>query len=144
MANVGFIGLGIMGRPMAKHLQDAGHKLFLHTRRQAPRDLVEGGGVECKSAKEVAQRSDIIITMVPDTPDVESVLFGADGIAEGLSKGKIVVDMSSISPIETKVFAKKIDELGCDYLDAPVSGGEVGAKAATLTIMVGGPESAFE
>ena len=143
MANVGFIGLGIMGRPMAKHLQDAGHKLFLHTRRQAPRDLVEGGGVECKSAKEVAQRSDIIITMVPDTPDVESVLFGADGIAEGLSKGKIVVDMSSISPIETKVFAKKINELGCDYLDAPVSGGEVGAKAATLTIMVGGPESAF-
>ena len=108
------------------------------------RDLVEGGGVECKSAKEVAQRSDIIITMVPDTPDVESVLFGADGIAEGLSKGKIVVDMSSISPIETKVFAKKINELGCDYLDAPVSGGEVGAKAATLTIMVGGPESAFE
>ena len=109
-----------------------------------PRELVEGGGVECKSAKEVAQRSDIIITMVPDTPDVESVLFGADGIAEGLSKGKIVVDMSSISPIETKVFAKKINELGCDYLDAPVSGGEVGAKAATLTIMVGGPESAFE
>ena len=108
------------------------------------RELVEGGGVECKSAKEVAQRSDIIITMVPDTPDVESVLFGADGIAEGLSKGKIVVDMSSISPIETKVFAKKINELGCDYLDAPVSGGEVGAKAATLTIMVGGPESAFE
>ena len=82
--------------------------------------------------------------MVPDTPDVESVLFGPDGIAEGLSKGKIVVDMSSISPIETKVFAKKINELGCDYLDAPVSGGEVGAKAATLTIMVGGPESAFE
>jgi 2-hydroxy-3-oxopropionate reductase len=144
MANVGFIGLGIMGRPMAKHLQDAGHKLFLHTRRQAPRELVEGGGVECKSAKEVARRSDIIITMVPDTPDVESVLFGEDGIAEGLSKGKIVVDMSSISPIETKVFAKKINELGCDYLDAPVSGGEVGAKAATLTIMVGGPESAFE
>ena len=92
----------------------------------------------------MAQRSDIIITMVPDTPDVESVLFGAEGVAEGLSKGKIVVDMSSISPIETKVFAKKINELGCDYLDAPVSGGEVGAKAATLTIMVGGPEGAFE
>ena len=100
--------------------------------------------MECKSGKEVAQRSDIIITMVPDTPDVASVLFGAGGIAEGLSKGKIVVDMSSISPIETKVFAKKVNELGCDYLDAPVSGGEVGAKAATLTIMVGGPEVAFE
>ncbi len=144
MANVGFIGLGIMGRPMAKHLQDAGHQLFLHTRRQAPPELVEGGGVECKSGEEVAQRSEIIITMVPDTPDVASVLFGPEGVAEGLSKGKIVVDMSSISPIETKVFAKRINELGCDYLDAPVSGGEVGAKAATLTIMVGGPEGAFE
>ena len=144
MANVGFIGLGIMGRPMARHLQDAGHQLFLYTRRRPPSELVEGGGVECKSGREVAQKSEIIITMVPDTPDVESVLFGAEGVAEGLSKGKIVVDMSSISPIETKAFAKKINELGCDYLDAPVSGGEVGAKAATLTIMVGGPEGAFE
>jgi 2-hydroxy-3-oxopropionate reductase len=86
----------------------------------------------------------VIVTMVPDTPDVESVLFGAGGVAEGLSKSKIVVDMSSISPIATKAFAKKINDLGCEYLDAPVSGGEVGAKAASLTIMVGGPEGAFE
>lgn len=145
MANVGFIGLGIMGRPMAKHLQDAGHKLFvLQHRTPVPEEFLTAGAVTCASAKEVAQRADIIILMVPDTPQVASVLFDKDGVAEGLSKGKIVVDMSSISPIETKVFAKKINELGCDYLDAPVSGGEVGAKAASLTIMVGGPESAFE
>jgi 2-hydroxy-3-oxopropionate reductase len=145
MANVGFIGLGIMGRPMAKHLQDAGHKLFvLQHRTPVPEEFLTAGAVTCASAKEVARRADIIILMVPDTPQVASVLFDKDGVAEGLSKGKIVVDMSSISPIETKVFAKKINELGCDYLDAPVSGGEVGAKAASLTIMVGGPESAFE
>jgi 2-hydroxy-3-oxopropionate reductase len=99
--------------------------------------------VKCSSAKEVAEKSGIVIMMVPDTPQVASVLFDKAGVAEGLSAGKIVVDMSSISPIETKVFAKKINDLGCEYLDAPVSGGEVGAKAATLTIMVGGPESAF-
>lgn len=145
MATVGFIGLGIMGRPMAKHLQEAGHKLFvLQHRTPVPEEFLTAGAVTCASAKEVAQRADIIILMVPDTPQVASVLFDKDGVAEGLSKGKIVVDMSSISPIETKVFAKKINELGCDYLDAPVSGGEVGAKAASLTIMVGGPESAFE
>src|SRR5271157_2489920 len=144
MANVGFIGLGIMGLQMAKHLQNAGHTLFLHDVGPVPEELVKGGGVKCSGGKDVAQRSDIIIVMVPDTPHVASVLFAPGGVAEGLSKGKIVVDMSSISPIETKAFAKNINELGCDYLDAPVSGGEVGAKAATLTIMVGGPESAFE
>jgi 2-hydroxy-3-oxopropionate reductase len=145
MAKIGFIGLGIMGRPMAKHLQDAGHKLFLlQHRTPIPAEFTAAGAVACGSAKEVAQHADIVILMVPDTPQVASVLFDKSGIAEGLSKGKIVVDMSSISPIETKVFAKKINELGCEYLDAPVSGGEVGAKAASLTIMVGGPESAFE
>ena len=144
MANVGFIGLGIMGLQMAKHLQNAGHTLFLHDVGPVPEELVKGGGVKCSGGKDVAQRSDIIIVMVPDTPHVASVLFAPGGVAEGLSTGKIVVDMSSISPIETKVFAKKINELGCDYLDAPVSGGEVGAKAASLTIMVGGSESAFE
>jgi 2-hydroxy-3-oxopropionate reductase len=92
---------------------------------------------------EVARKADTIITMVPDTPDVAAVLFGAKGLAEGLTRGKIVVDMSSISPVETKQFAQKINALGCQYLDAPVSGGEVGAKAASLTIMVGGPEDAF-
>src|SRR5579864_8237815 len=139
MVNVGFIGLGIMGRPMAKHLQDAGHKLFLVKHRTPiPEEFQGGGAVQCSSAREVAQKADIIILMVPDTPQVNAVLFGADGVAAGLSRGKIVVDMSSISPIETKEFAKKINDLGCDYLDAPVSGGEVGAKAASLTIMVGG------
>jgi 2-hydroxy-3-oxopropionate reductase len=140
---IGFIGLGTMGRPMAGHLQAGQHKLFLHDVAPLPQELIEGGGVACKSGKQVAQESEVIIVMVPDTPHVEAVLFGADGVAAGLSKGKIVVDMSSISPLATKEFAKKIEALGCDYLDAPVSGGEVGAKAASLTIMVGGPERAF-
>jgi len=144
MAQIGFIGLGIMGKPMALNLLKAGHTLFLHSRRGAAPELTALGGVECADSKEVAQKGDIIITMVPDTPDVENVLFGAGGVIEGLSKGKIVVDMSSISPSETKKFAQRIRRLGCDYLDAPVSGGEVGAQNATLTIMVGGPVSAFE
>jgi 2-hydroxy-3-oxopropionate reductase len=140
--NIGFVGLGIMGAPMAGHLLAAGHKLFVHTHGKVPADIA-GRAAVCASNREVAEKSDIVITMVPDTPDVEAVLFGKDGVAFGLSPGKTVVDMSSISPIETKVFAKKINELGCDYLDAPVSGGEVGAKAASLTIMVGGPDAAF-
>src|SRR5882757_7167009 len=143
MAKIGFIGLGIMGRPMASHLLEGGHELFVHTRRAPPKELIDKGAVARANGKELAEKAEIIITMVPDTPDVETVLFGAGGVAEGLSKGKIVVDMSSISPIATKDFAKKINDLGCEYLDAPVSGGEVGAKAASLTIMVGGPESAF-
>jgi 2-hydroxy-3-oxopropionate reductase len=143
MIDVGFIGLGIMGRPMASHLQAAGHRLFLHDVGPVAPELVAGGGVVCKSGKEVAEEADVVIVMVPDTPHVEAVLFGAGGVAEGLSKGKIVVDMSSISPLATKEFAKKINARGADYLDAPVSGGEVGAKAASLTIMVGGPEKAF-
>jgi 2-hydroxy-3-oxopropionate reductase len=141
---IGFIGLGTMGRPMAGHLQTAQHKLFLHDVAPLPQELIDGGGIACKSGKQVAQESDVVIVMVPDTPHVEAVLFGADGVAAGLTKGKIVVDMSSISPLATKEFAKKIGALGCDYLDAPVSGGEVGAKAASLTIMVGGPQRAFD
>jgi 2-hydroxy-3-oxopropionate reductase len=144
MSNVGFIGLGIMGKPMAAQLQGAGHKLFLHDVVALPQNLLDGGAVGCKSAKEVASKADIVIVMVPDTPQVEAVLFGKDGVAEGLSKGKVVIDMSSISPIATKGFAAKITKLGCDYLDAPVSGGEVGAKEASLTIMVGGTDAAFE
>jgi len=143
MIDIGFIGLGTMGRPMAAHLQAAGHRLFLYDVNPAPSELVAGGGIACKSAREVAQEADAVIIMVPDTPHVEAVLFGKDGVAEGLSKGKIVVDMSSISPLATKEFARRIEALGADYLDAPVSGGEVGAKAASLTIMVGGPERAF-
>ena len=144
MSAVGFIGLGIMGAPMAEHIIDGEHKLFAHTRTQVPQALVDKGAVVCASGQEVAQQSDFIITMVPDTPHVEDVLFGDSGVAAGLSPGKIVIDMSSISPIETKAFAQRINELGCQYLDAPVSGGEVGAKAGTLTIMVGGEQAAFD
>jgi 2-hydroxy-3-oxopropionate reductase len=144
MNKIGFIGLGIMGRHMAAHLIGGGHSLFLHTRRGPPQALLDQGGVACESAADVARQAEIVITMVPDTPDVETVLFGPRGIAEGLSDGKLVIDMSSISPMATKMFAQRINALGCDYLDAPVSGGEVGARAATLTIMAGGPESAFE
>ena len=143
MIDIGFIGLGTMGRPMAGHLQAAGHRLFLHDVVPIAPELVAEGGVVCKSGKEVAEKADVVIIMVPDTPHVEAVLFGQDGVAAGISKGQIVVDMSSISPLATKEFARKIEALGADYLDAPVSGGEVGAKAASLTIMVGGPERAF-
>jgi 2-hydroxy-3-oxopropionate reductase len=142
--NVGFIGLGIMGKPMALNLIKGGHTLFLNSRSGVSKELTDAGGTACASAKEVAQKADIIITMVPDTPDVEKVLFGAGGVAEGLSKGKTVVDMSSISPIATKEYANKINALGCDYVDAPVSGGEVGAKNAALTIMCGAPQAAFD
>ncbi len=145
---LGFIGLGIMGAPMAHHLLKAGHPLFTHTRSKTADYLLQDGAQVCANATEVAQQADIIFTMLPDTPDVEKVLFGehgvAAGLAAGLAKGKIVVDMSSISPIATKEFAQRINALGCDYLDAPVSGGEVGAKNATLTIMVGGSDAAFD
>ena len=143
MSKIGFIGLGIMGAPMAGHLQTAGHQLFVLAGRKIPEALTKGGAKVSQSGKEIAQNAEIVIVMVPDTPDVESVLFAANGVAEGLSAGKIVVDMSSISPIETKAFARRINERGCEYLDAPVSGGEVGAKAASLTIMVGGSEATF-
>ena len=141
---LGFIGLGIMGTPMALNLIKGGHTLFLNSRSGVSKELTDAGGTACASAKEVAQKADIIITMVPDTPDVEKVLFGAGGVAEGLSKGKTVVDMSSISPIATKEYANKINALGCDYVDGPVSGGEVGAKNAALTIMCGAPQAAFD
>ena len=143
MSKVGFIGMGIMGRPMSLNLIRGGHELYVHSRHGAPQELVAAGATACDSGMEVAKKADTIITMLPDTPDVAAVLFGAKGVAEGLTRGKIVVDMSSISPVETKQFAQKINALGCQYLDAPVSGGEVGAKAASLTIMVGGPEDVF-
>jgi 2-hydroxy-3-oxopropionate reductase len=144
MARIGFIGTGIMGGPMAGHLQAAGHELFIRDLRPAPKELLDGGATECESCREVAEKAEVVIIMVPDTPDVAEVLFGADCVSDGLKAGTTVVDMSTISPIETKGFADKINALGCDYLDAPVSGGEVGAKNAALTIMVGGPEAAFE
>ena len=140
---LGFIGLGIMGAPMAGHLLAAGHELFVHTRSKVPAELTDKGAVACADARSVAQQADIIFTMLPDTPDVEKVLFAERGIASGLTPGKTVVDMSSISPIATKEFAARINAAGCEYLDAPVSGGEVGAKNATLSIMVGGSEATF-
>lgn len=141
---LGFIGLGIMGAPMAQQLLKAGHTLFTHTRSKTADYLLADGAQVCVNATEVAQKADIIFTMLPDTPDVETVLFGEQGVARGLSAGKVVVDMSSISPIDTKSFAQKINALGCEYLDAPVSGGEVGAKNASLTIMVGGSQAGFD
>jgi 2-hydroxy-3-oxopropionate reductase len=144
MSNVGFVGLGTMGRPMVANLCKASHRLFVHDHKPVPPALLQLGAVACTSGRAVAEQADVIITMVPDTPHVAAALFDADGIAAGLSPGKIVVDMSSISPLDTRGFAARIDALGCQYLDAPVSGGEVGAKAATLTIMVGGPEEAFQ
>ena len=144
MTKVGFIGLGIMGGPMATKLQEGGCKLYLHDLKNPPLALIEGGATVCTNATEVAKRADIIIVMVPDTPHVEQVLFVEEGVALGLTPGKIVIDMSSISPMATKEFAKKINKRQCDYLDAPVSGGEVGARAATLTIMVGGGQEAFD
>jgi 2-hydroxy-3-oxopropionate reductase len=144
MSKLGFIGLGIMGAPMAAHLVNAGHEVFMHTHGGVPAALLTGQGASCASSQEVAQKADIIFLMLPDTPDVAKVLFGDAGVASGLSSGKTVVDMSSISPMETKEFASLINALGCDYLDAPVSGGEVGAKAGSLTIMVGGPDDTFE
>jgi 2-hydroxy-3-oxopropionate reductase len=142
--NLGFIGLGIMGAPMCGHLIAAGHQLFVHTIGKMPEAIANSGATQCVSNRAVAERADIVFVMVPDTPDVQEVLFGERGVASGLAKGKSVVDMSSISPVATKEFAKRIRELGCDYLDAPVSGGEVGAKNATLSIMVGGDAAVFE
>jgi 2-hydroxy-3-oxopropionate reductase len=139
---IGFIGLGIMGSPMAQNLLGAGHDMFVRSRGKVPYAL--GTATACATNADVARSADIIFLMLPDTPDVGEVLFGENGAASGLSKGKLVIDMSSISPMETKRYAAKINALGCDYLDAPVSGGEVGAKAASLTIMVGGPDAAFE
>jgi 2-hydroxy-3-oxopropionate reductase len=142
---IGFIGTGIMGRPMAGHLQNAGHQLLLNRHRSAlPSELLDGGATTHESPCEIAGQAEVVILMVPDTPDVEAVLFATDGVAAGLSPGKTVIDMSSIDPIATKAFAEKIEALGCDYVDAPVSGGEVGARNAALTIMVGARPAVFE
>lgn len=140
---IGFIGLGIMGTPMAINLMKAGYKLVTHTRSKTSLELIEGGATLCTTNKGVAERADVILMMLPDTPQVQEVLFDKDGVLDGLTPGKIVVDMSSISPLATKEFAAKVRAKGCEYLDAPVSGGEVGAINATLSIMVGGTEEAF-
>ncbi|WP_114911359.1 2-hydroxy-3-oxopropionate reductase [Acidibrevibacterium fodinaquatile] len=139
---IGFIGLGIMGRPMALNLKKAGHEILVPERASLTAEIRAAATV-LADATAVARAAEVVILMLPDTPDVEQVLFGANGVADGLSAGKLVIDMSSIDPLATKRFAERIAGLGCHYLDAPVSGGEVGAKQATLTIMVGGPEAAF-
>jgi 2-hydroxy-3-oxopropionate reductase len=144
---IGFIGLGITGAPMALHLVNDGHDLFVNTNGVLPESIAATKAMNCANAEEVTRNADIVFIMVPDTPDVESVLFDANGVAAGLAgaaQRKIVVDMSSISPIATKAFAAKINAAGADYIDAPVSGGEVGAKAASLTIICGGDEAVFE
>lgn len=142
---IGFIGTGIMGQPMAQHLINGDHQVFFSSHyKTVPAELLQAGGTSLASPKAVAQHCDIIITMVPDTPHVEEVLFGENGVAHGLSAGKMVIDMSSISPMATKEIAKKINDLDCEFVDAPVSGGEVGAKAASLTIMVGATEVGFK
>ena len=146
---IGFIGLGIMGAPMALHLVGAGHQLFVHTRGKVPDSVASSSAVRCANAEEVTRNAEVVFIMVPDTPDVEGVLFGAGGVAAGLQAStgtarRVVVDMSSVSPMATKAFAQKINALGADYIDAPVSGGEVGAKAASLTIMCGGEQAVFE
>lgn len=144
MAELGFIGLGIMGKPMAGHLVKAGHRVHVCDIAEEPvKYLCSLGAIGCASGKEVAQKSKIIFIIVPDTPDVEAVLFGEGGVAEGLKQGQIVVDMSSISPLATKEFAKRLASMGVEMLDAPVSGGQVGAENATLSIMVGGKEEVF-
>ena len=143
MATIGFIGLGIMGAHMARNLLKGGHTLVVSGKHSVPDDLRAHATVVPNSAA-VAQAADTVIAMVPDTADVANVLFGEDGVAQGLAAGKLFIDMSSISPIETQTFAKRVEALGADYLDAPVSGGEVGARDAALTIMVGGTAAAFE
>ena len=142
MSEIGFIGLGIMGRPMALNLINGGHRHWRTAGAEYRRIWRRGG--QCGSPSELAQQADVVIMMLPDTPDVEKVLFGDNGVAQGLTPGKIVVDMSSIAPIATKTLANRVRNCGCEYLDAPVSGGEIGARNASLAIMVGGARATFE
>jgi len=139
-----FIGLGIMGKPMAARLLAAGHTLHLFSRSGVPEELRAAGGLACASAREAAAEAEVVFLMLPDTPDVEWALFGPDGVAAGLAPGKIVVDMSSIAPLATREFAQRIVAAGAGYLDAPVSGGEIGAREGTLSIMAGGPQATFD
>jgi len=143
--NVGFIGPGIMGGPMSRNLMKGGHKLWIYARRpEAMKSLLAEGATACASAAEVAKHTDVIFLIVSDTPDVESVIFGETGIAKGARSGSVIVDMSTISPTATKVFAERLAKQGVDMLDAPVSGGETGAINGTLSIMVGGKAKVFE
>jgi 2-hydroxy-3-oxopropionate reductase len=145
LAELGFIGLGIMGKPMAGHLLKAGHKVYVYDIGPASvSELQKQGAIPCASSKEVAEKVGIVFLIVPDTPNVDEAIFGKNGIAEGIRAGSIVVDMSSISPIATKEFAKKLKNMNVEMLDAPVSGGQVGAQNASLSIMVGGSAEIFD
>ena len=142
---IGFIGLGIMGRPMVRNLLSHSYQVHVYSTRQSAIDDVTGdGALGAGSGRDVAKNADVVITMVPDTPNVEAVLFGADGVAEAGLEGKVVIDMSTISTLATQRFAARIAELGGAMLDAPVSGGDKGAAAGTLSIMVGGDAGVFE
>ena len=142
--HIGFIGLGVMGKPMAKHLLAAGHTLTVHNRsRGAVDELAAAGAAPAATPAEVARASSVIITMLPDTPDVEHVIAGDHGVIKGMQKGAVVIDMSSVSPVATERLAKLIGDKGGSMLDAPVSGGEIGAINASLSIMVGGDEATF-
>src|SRR5687768_11192972 len=142
---IGFIGLGVMGRPMAGHLLAKGYSLVVHSRSRGPVDaLVAAGAREAMSPENIARQSDVIITMLPDTPDVELVLAGPSGVLAGIQNGALVIDMSSISPVAAKSLAARVAEAGATMLDAPVSGGEIGAINAALSIMAGGSRTAFD
>jgi 2-hydroxy-3-oxopropionate reductase len=141
---VGFIGLGVMGKPMAAHLVKAGYEVVVHNRsRGSVQELVAQGARAANSPADLARQATVVITMLPDTPDVEHVLTGGDGVLSALKKGTIVIDMSSISPVATERLAVMVADKGGSMLDAPVSGGEIGAINAQLSIMVGGDEAAF-
>jgi len=145
MGPIGFIGLGAMGKPMAHNLMKAGFKCNVLTRtRSKVQDLLEAGARWCDTPKEIAQKSAVVITMLPDTPDVEQVIAGKEGVFEGARPGMLIIDMSTISPIAARQLAQQAKTFGCDFLDAPVSGGDIGAQNATLSIMVGGEASAFQ
>jgi 3-hydroxyisobutyrate dehydrogenase len=144
MKRIGFIGLGIMGKPMSQNLLKAGYPLTVFNRSRASSDLLASSGAKVAgSPREVAAESDVVITMVTDTPDVEQVILGPGGVIESARKGLIVIDMSTISPRVTREIAAKLSSRGVQMLDAPVSGGDKGAREGTLTIMVGGPEDAY-
>lgn len=142
--NVGFVGLGIMGKPMAMNIQKAGHTVYAYDHHmERAEELIAAGGVACSCGKEVAEKSDVIITMLQNSPNVESAIFDENGLAEGLSAGKCIIDMSSIAPLASRDFAKRLAEIGVDFLDAPVSGGEPKAIDGTIAVMVGGKEEVF-
>ena len=142
---VGFVGLGIMGKPMSINVQKAGHQVYAFDfNMDRAKDLVELGGIACSCGKEVAENADVVITMLQNSPNVESALFDPNGLAEGLSAGKCVIDMSSIAPLASRDFARRLEEIGVDFLDAPVSGGEPKAIDGTIAVMVGGKQDVFD